>query len=195
MSSNTNTLFWVITGAVVVLGIFLLTNNSSDNSINIISSKFDGIYNEQASKFDDSENDTNGDIIGGKEEEPSIEEEVIAPPLISDMNKLEEFMKVSDKPYCKDHQILDSRFNVEFGYYKDDVLKYTVINISGEAVPSIRVNVDLYDCETDERILDCGVTKNPFKVNEESTWFCMPGSGKEFKGTSWYAIISSQSLG
>ena len=75
MSNNTNTLFWVITGAVVVLGIFLLTNNSSDNSINTISSKFDGIYNEQASKLDNIENDTNEDNID--ENVPSTEEEQI----------------------------------------------------------------------------------------------------------------------
>ena len=148
---------------------------------------FNGFYNEQFSKLDDSDDNlNNGEIL------PDIED-VISPPLISDMYKLEEFMKVSDKPYCKDHQILDSRFDVEFGYYKDDVLKYTVINVSGTAVPSIRVNVDLYDCETDERILDCGVSKNPFKAGEESTWYCMPGNGHEFKGTSWYAIITSNS--
>ena len=40
MSNNTNTLFWVITGAVVVLGIFLLTNNTSNGTIENINSKF-----------------------------------------------------------------------------------------------------------------------------------------------------------
>ena len=195
MSSNTNTLFWVITGAVVVLGIFLLTNNSSDNSIKTITNKFDGIYNEQVSKLDNTENDTNEDIIGGKEDEPSIEEEVIAPLLISDMNKLEEFMKVSDKPYCKDHQVLDSRFDVEFGYYKDDVLKFSVLNKSGGTLRNVRVNVDLYDCETDEQILGCFVTEDYFYSNDISTWFCMPGTGKEFKGESWYSITTAEVRG
>ncbi len=41
MSSNTNTLFWVITGAVVVLGVFLLVNGTSDNTIKDINAKFE----------------------------------------------------------------------------------------------------------------------------------------------------------
>ena len=40
MSNNTNTLFWVITGAVVVLGIFLLTNNTSNETLSNVSKKF-----------------------------------------------------------------------------------------------------------------------------------------------------------
>ena len=35
MSSNTNTLFWVITGAVVVLGVFLLVNNIVEKNVDI----------------------------------------------------------------------------------------------------------------------------------------------------------------
>ena len=41
MSSNTNTLFWVITGAVVVLGIFLLVNTTSDETLGNINNKFE----------------------------------------------------------------------------------------------------------------------------------------------------------
>jgi len=40
MSNNTNTLFWVITGAVITLGIFLLTNTTSDETLDKISNKF-----------------------------------------------------------------------------------------------------------------------------------------------------------
>ena len=43
MSSNTNTLFWVITGAVIVLAIFSLVNLNKDN-INNITSKFDNYF-------------------------------------------------------------------------------------------------------------------------------------------------------
>ena len=190
MSNNTNTLFWVITGAVVVLGIFLLTNNSSKESINTISNKFNGIYNEQLSKSDSTDDNSNIEEVY-----PGIEEEVIATPLISDMNKLEEFMKVSDKPYCKDHRIEDPRFTVEFAYYKEDVLKLSVINISGQTLKSVRVYVDLYDCETDEEILGCFVTEDSFYSNEVSTWYCMPGDGHEFKGNSWYSITTAEVRG
>jgi len=41
MSSNTNTLFWVITGAVIVLGIFLLVNTTSDETLGNINNKFE----------------------------------------------------------------------------------------------------------------------------------------------------------
>ena len=40
MSSNTNTLFWVITGAVIVLAVFLLINTSQSDTLTRISDKF-----------------------------------------------------------------------------------------------------------------------------------------------------------
>lgn len=48
MSSNTNTLFWVITGAVIVLSVFLLVNTSQNNMVSKINDKFSGIYKRQA---------------------------------------------------------------------------------------------------------------------------------------------------
>jgi len=47
LSSNTNTLFWVITGAVVVLSVFLLINTSQNNTISRMNNKFSGIYKKQ----------------------------------------------------------------------------------------------------------------------------------------------------
>ena len=52
MSGNTNTLFWVITGAVVVLGVFLLTQNNGNSSVRDINDKF-------SSYFDDVDTDPN----------------------------------------------------------------------------------------------------------------------------------------
>lgn len=46
MSENTNTLFWVITGAVIVLAVFLLINNSQSNTLNKIDNKFDNLWKE-----------------------------------------------------------------------------------------------------------------------------------------------------
>ena len=69
MSSNTNTLFWVITGAVVVLGIFLLTNNSSNESLSTISNKFDGIYNEQISYSNEKDSTSNEESNDENQEE------------------------------------------------------------------------------------------------------------------------------
>ncbi|MBR3229654.1 MAG: hypothetical protein IKF91_02365 [Bacilli bacterium] len=47
MSHNTNTLFWVITGAVVVLGIFTLVNFSQDKSLKRINGTFDSYWTGQ----------------------------------------------------------------------------------------------------------------------------------------------------
>jgi len=47
MSSNTNTLFWVITGAVIVLAVFLLINTSQSDTLTRISDKFNSIAVEQ----------------------------------------------------------------------------------------------------------------------------------------------------
>jgi len=46
MSSNTNTLFWVITGAVIIVAVFLLVNNSSSNTLQGVSDKFSNITAE-----------------------------------------------------------------------------------------------------------------------------------------------------
>ena len=43
MSNNTNTLFWVITGAVVVLSVFLLIKNNEEDSLNRINDKFNNV--------------------------------------------------------------------------------------------------------------------------------------------------------
>ena len=45
MSNNTNTLFWVITGAVIGLGVFLLINTSQSDTLTGIGDKYSDIYN------------------------------------------------------------------------------------------------------------------------------------------------------
>ena len=44
MSENTNTLFWVITGAVIVLAVFLLIQNNVCNTITEIFNHFNGLF-------------------------------------------------------------------------------------------------------------------------------------------------------
>ena len=45
MSSNTNTLFWVITGAVIVLGVFALINTSQNDTLSKVDNEFSELYN------------------------------------------------------------------------------------------------------------------------------------------------------
>lgn len=44
MSENTNTLFWVITGAVIVLAVFVLIQNNVGNTISSIFNHFNGLF-------------------------------------------------------------------------------------------------------------------------------------------------------
>lgn len=44
MSENTNTLFWVITGAVVVLAVFLLIQNNVGDIITGIFNHFNNLF-------------------------------------------------------------------------------------------------------------------------------------------------------
>ena len=44
MSENTNTLFWVITGAVIVLAVFLLIQNNVGDTITDIFTHFNGLF-------------------------------------------------------------------------------------------------------------------------------------------------------
>lgn len=46
MSENTNTLFWVICGAVIVIAIFTLVNVTSNQTINKIFKKYKNEYRE-----------------------------------------------------------------------------------------------------------------------------------------------------
>lgn len=44
MSENTNTLFWVITGAVIVLAVFLLIQGNVGGTITGIFEHFNGLF-------------------------------------------------------------------------------------------------------------------------------------------------------
>jgi len=44
MSENTNTLFWVITGAVIVLALFLLIQGNVSDTITDIFTHFNGLF-------------------------------------------------------------------------------------------------------------------------------------------------------
>ncbi len=185
MSNNTNTLFWVITGAVVVLGIFLLTNNSSDNSINTISSKFDGIYNEQASKLDNSKNDTNEDNID--ENVHSTEDEQI-PEKTQEEIDLEEYMKQSTRYYCKPPISTDERIKIKMVYATDNRIAYNITNISNEDIIDPWFTLIAYNCNNGKAVKHCGLSFDEFKAGQSGTYICSGGSlGADYE---YYAVMS-----
>ena len=57
MSSNTNILFWVITGAVIVLAVFLLVNTNVGNTITNIFDKFSSTFEDSTYIDTNEEND------------------------------------------------------------------------------------------------------------------------------------------
>jgi hypothetical protein len=53
MSNNTNSLFWIITGAVIVLAVFLLNSATNNNTIDKIFDNFSGYFSKEISGNDD----------------------------------------------------------------------------------------------------------------------------------------------
>jgi hypothetical protein len=53
MSSNTNNLFWVITGAVIIMGIFLLVSFSNNNTLKNIFDNMDGYFHTEVEEEDE----------------------------------------------------------------------------------------------------------------------------------------------
>lgn len=68
MSNNTNTLFWIITGSVIVLSVFILTNKTFDGTIKNVDNEFEGyakniIHNPKMQKYYGHVNNYNNLII------------------------------------------------------------------------------------------------------------------------------------
>ena len=55
MSKNTNTLFWVITGAVIVIGLFLIINSFNNDSIKKATGKISSVFQNAVKKSDEEE--------------------------------------------------------------------------------------------------------------------------------------------
>ncbi len=55
MSSNTNNLFWIITGAVIVIGIFLLVSNSNNHAIKNIFDNMDNYFGNRIGNGDNND--------------------------------------------------------------------------------------------------------------------------------------------
>ena len=71
MSNNTNSLFWIITGAVVILSSFILVNTSKESFFTKASEKFSGLFNNQAGIKTVNNNEENNLIEEKVDEEDS----------------------------------------------------------------------------------------------------------------------------
>ncbi len=75
MSNNTNSLFWIITGAVIVLAVFLLISSTNNNTVSKVFDSFGGYFSERFSINNESnENEEEGVLEADPEEERIIQE-------------------------------------------------------------------------------------------------------------------------
>ena len=130
MSNNTNTLFWVITGAVIIVAVFLLVNNSSTNILQVVSDKFSNITAE-----------------GGIES--NLKNEVSLPELSSD------YIEVNA---CGTKRIYVGGVKVEiYGVYYlkngGTHVRWFITNTTNEVIDK-RLTLYFYNCETNKMVLD-----------------------------------------
>jgi len=199
MSSNTNTLFWVITGAVIVLSLFLLINSQNNNLfsinntfssvidsdgninnelINNLESKNNIIKDTNSNEEELDNNESNGDEDQNDTNELTEEEIEIL--------KHQEFMKNSKYDYCKEPIINDSRFKVEYAFLNGNQFSYYLTNISDEDITDLWIDHDVYNCETNKVEKSCAVSFDIFKAGQTGRYTC---SGGSFSGEKFYAIF------
>ena len=126
MSENTNTLFWVITGAVVVLAVFLLINTSQNESLNTISNRFSGAWNDTLN--------------------PS---EPVDPRYITEGDN-EAFIKNGEtSTNVQGVDVIIDGYRVNVGAYKD-IIHWHFTNNTGETINNKNIYFIMYNYETGE---------------------------------------------
>ena len=129
MSNNTNTLFWVITGAVIVLAVFLIINESQNNTLNNIFTKFSKIYaNQNNDPFDDDYSEYFNDESFDKNNYTEIQACGVK-------------TKIVDGYKVGIHDFHDTGDNM--------VIRWLIIN-TNEIVRDGRIYVSFFNCETNE---------------------------------------------
>ena len=137
MSSNTNTLFWVITGAVIVLAIFTLLTGLKDDSLPRIFNTIDSKWSSQ----NKNNNNEDGYDIG------------------------------SNKFYCGSNQ--KSKDGIKLYVKKvinkpnsETEIEWTLTNIGNEVINKKALNFYLYDCDTNEKLVDAIWYLDNYQPNE-----------------------------
>lgn len=148
MSNNTNTLFWVITGAVIVLAGFMFVNSLNDGAITNITHKFSSLW-------------TNEEL-----------DDYYSP--IERVVYKDYYKENSNRFYCRKNgeQIEKDGIHVEvlnMQVYDDGRagFKWILTNKSGKVHNRIQFNLLLYDCETNYVINNIGWMEDRFEINEK----------------------------
>lgn len=182
MSNNTNTLFWVIAGAVIILSIFLLVNSSSNDTIGGINSKFSEIYDNQNSRR----------LRSVVNEEPTTTTTTTITTTTTttttraktqDEIDHEEFLSQSTVDYCRKASVVSkisdvpaSAITIKDAYVNGTKAAKTVTNVSGSEITNIWINSTYYDCKTGKQQKGCALYLPSLPSNEPRTYICNGGS-------------------
>ena len=160
MSNNTNTLFWVITGAVIILSVFLLINNSSSNTLNSIGNKISSLWSGESNNNPIEENDE--DI---------------------------ELRNNSNKFTCGRNQILKDGIRVKVKSFMDNGdgsanIKWTLTNESNSHIIEKLLHFDIYDCADNSVIMLAALYIDDLEPNE--TWSAWTNGGVPKRDFQYY---------
>lgn len=151
MSNNTNTLFWIITGAVIVLVVFVLINTSQNNTLNRINNKFSEYFENI------SNNENNIDYSEYIPEGFNVVDIVNNNGLLYINGNV---IQYEDNMFYWDERIINTnRYDVDF---KDVSLKY-YNSITNELI--IEINLPFDQIMTSKEILYLG-TASWFSIEE-----------------------------
>lgn len=165
MSNNTNTLFWVITGAVIIFSIYLLTNTGT-NTLSNINNQYNNMFDVESTKTTTTQ-------------KTKTQEEI----------DLEEYNKKSTRTYCRQAVSKDSSLSVKMTYATEYSVAYTITNISKNDLIKPWVMLRLYDCNNNNQIKSCALFLDSFNVGQTGTYIC---NGGVLPDVPYYATIHTE---
>ena len=142
MSSNTNTLFWVITGAVIVLAVFLLINSGQNNNLNKINNKFDSLWT-------------------GEEYEQIISED----DKYYNDNSNRNYCNKGNKAELNGVKVRIKNFKVEDS--GETNFTWVINNNSGQAYYNVYIKIEIYECGTNNLMQSVWWPEDILDIDEE----------------------------
>lgn len=147
MSSNTNTLFWVITGAVIVLAVFLLMSNEN-NQLEGITNKFSSLFVAEKQEEDEK-----------IEEEESLIEDY-SKYFVTSMNLGSNYTKI--EPCGANYVVVDGYKIGAHEIYEDlatdDIMARFMAFNDNDYKADGTIELQVYECGTDRKIFNSVVS-------------------------------------
>ena len=152
MSNNTNTLFWVITGAVIILAVFLLINVSQKKQMR-------KIFGVMESKW-----------TGEEYDDIDYDQYMLEPITNEDYTMLNN---------CGTNVAFVDGYRMQmvdyYLYNNGQYIRFFITNKSGELVDE-RFTVNFYNCETRTLVGSCATRINNLEIDKTQEITCMGGN-------------------